>query len=64
MIVMLASCLALRRRVASGMVSLALCRGISGEDYHQVDWTTPALKYLRYIGVDIQNMIRLYKRFG
>lgn len=40
------------------------CRFISGEEYHQVDWTTAALKYLRYVGVDIQNSIRLYKRLG
>ena len=39
-------------------------RRISGEEFHQVDWDTPALKYLRYIGVDIPNMMRLYKRLG
>lgn len=39
-------------------------RNITGEAYREVDWSTPALKYLRYIGVDIPNMIRLYQRFG
>ena len=39
-------------------------RSISGEEFYRVDWRTPALKYLRYIGVDTPNMIRLYKRFG
>lgn len=39
-------------------------RSICGEEYRQVDWETPALKYLRYIGVDIMNLIRLYKRLG
>ena len=52
------------RRVLSSSITRSFRRGISGEEYREVDWDTPALKYLRYIGVDIPNLMRLYRRLG